>query len=328
MRTIWIAIRGANYSGQAFKQLGKDVDEAVKKQQQMQQQARYMIFSGLLLVAMAGMVAVAFGKLIEKTSLGALYMADFGTAIEKLLTKVGEAIVQHWGPTIEGFLGWLDELAENETFQMIIGVTAIPLMLTIGVIGVSLLVIGMLKSFILQLMQIHSLWASGTISKYAAGGLKFVAPVTAILAITLLWVYAEDIGNWIEENIIKPLDKIKIDIKKQIQISAGEGDIFSQIINAIGQWLFPEGSYGSWTGKQQGTRSIPKTGPYYLHEGETVIPHAGSIGGIGVGSSGGGNVFDVKIDVSIGEVHSEADVEEVARIVGDKFAREIINRMG
>jgi len=327
MRIIWVVIRGQNYAGQALKEAGKQVDELKKKQQQLAQQARYMMFSGLLMVAMAAMVAMALGKLIEKTSLGALYMADFGTAIEKLMTSAGEAITKEWGPAIEAFLGWLDKLAEDETFKMIIGQTAVPLMLTIGLIGISMVVSGLLATFFSMLLP--ALIGAGVVpAGTTISASTFFLPLTIALVITLLWVFAEPIGDWINENIATPVSNALDNIKEEITIGAKKGDWLSMIIDAFGQWFYPEGTYGSWTGKQQGTRFIPKTGPYYLHEGEKVIPSTGDVGGLGVGVGGAGNYFDVRVAVEIGEVHTEADEDRLAIRVGEKIAKSITDRLG
>lgn len=330
MRSIYITIRGTDYTSRMWQKHGKNVDEATRKQQEFNRNLKYMMFGGLMFTAMAGTMAIALGKIIEKTSLGALYMTDFSNAAEKLMYNLGEAITAQWGPAIEGFLGWLDELGDNETFKMIIGKTAVPLMLTIGVIGVTMLVTGFIGKFLSMLLPL--LISAGAVpAGTTVGGLGAILamPITIALGIYLLWEFADPIGDFIKDNIIDPIDSAIKEYWKNVEKHAEMGDIGSNILEMFRAWFFPEGTYGGVPKKAQGSRNIPETGLYYLHQGEAVIPssYTGGFGGIG-GNDGTVNHTNIKVDINIENVNTEADEDRLVKRVGYKISKELANRLG
>ena len=85
MRTIWVAIRGVNYSDRATRQVGKNIDELTKKQQILQRQMTMTFAAGVLYTIMAAMVGAAMHlvtiKLADSSNTTMLETFDFAAQL-------------------------------------------------------------------------------------------------------------------------------------------------------------------------------------------------------------------------------------------------------
>lgn len=350
-------VRGVDQTGRAFRAVDQNIEKMIQRQMQLhgvsRKVAKQMIadqikvqeqlqrldtamyrlmFAGAAFIAFAGMIAWGLGNIIEKSSAGSLLMEDFSRVWEKLSISISEAIMEYWGPALTNLVEWLDELAENETFKMVVGKAAIPVVITLGVMGVTLLMVAIVGKFMMLLLS--GLVAAGfisaatkaTIMTTAAGlGFKIFVPVTVALGLTIVleWVKSE-IERTLEEIIIPEEErrtyrwvKEKVIPRKTVSPVSPERD------KTVIDWLV-----SLFTGKQLGTIRIPRTMPIMAHEGEMIfnpqLPITPPLQMRGMGVHG---PIIVNLNQYVDTVHTEADIDvlasRTAQAVGDKLTETI-----
>jgi len=142
--------------------------KALNSLKSLEQASYRLLFAGAAFVSFAAMAGMAIAGLIGASSKGGLIVEDFQRKWEALADAISERIISDWEWAIEGLLDLMDDLGENETFMMIISGVAIPITLALGVMGVTLLVTGIIGSFLAKLMGLLVFmgWTSeATISK-------------------------------------------------------------------------------------------------------------------------------------------------------------------
>jgi len=303
-RTIFLYIRGIDQTGRAFDMLDRrmkkliqnqmylyKVSEDVAKKMLVKQaevhnmlrtleNASYrLLFAGAAFTAFGAMFMYAIGRVIGASSMGELYVEDFNRAMNELITGISETILTIWGPAIQDFIGWLDELAQDETFKMIIAGVAPIAAITITAMGVTLLVTGIVGTFVSKLMNLLvtlGYISEGQVATALIAGktaLSFVIPATILIVATLVlkllkeeferqWKEALYGPRW--EELPPPYGKTPI----------GGGIDIGEVIGGIFGWIQEMagggGKIGFPTG-QLGIRFIPRTGPIMAHEGEMLF---------------------------------------------------------
>lgn len=363
LRTIWIAIRGINYSGQAFKQVGKDVDELVKKQQRIQQQARYMMFSGILMVAMAGMVGAAFLELASKTSFGELMVNDLTTALDKLSYTLGESVVKNFGWAIEAITKFIDIISYNQPLADLVVAFG-------GIFSAILLVTGVV--FVLK--SAWTLWISSLVT-FVGSHLPQLKAALATLATTFGTLGASilavagglAVGFMMGEKLVELLGpEFTVVIGAAIAVigtlaavlwtAAGAMTVLSWGIAAVGAGIALAGLFGMME-EQKKKWGLPT-------EGAAEWTGSAGVGGsLGVGTAGGVplgfsnapmlpttggtsswtpsvptaelekvkeqvNQFDIDIDMDIDKLVSDVDVEKLVEDAVKKMADQIVDKLG
>ena len=137
-------VRGIDRTGAMFRQMDKNMRKTMESQLRMQRVFANLAFVGAAMVTFGSLFAFALGRVLELSSLGALYMGDLTLALEKLGIAVSETIVAKFGWAIELLVDFIDALAEDQPM--------LDFIVTVGGIGLGVLIMG---GFIL--------WAAGTI---------------------------------------------------------------------------------------------------------------------------------------------------------------------
>jgi len=112
MRSIWVAIRGINYTDRATRQVGRNIDYLIKKQQQLKQAAVMMIAGGAMWVAMGAMAMMGIMKVMEASREGARVMRTFSRSTQQLMKAMGIAFAKTLGPMISALTGLFTWIAK------------------------------------------------------------------------------------------------------------------------------------------------------------------------------------------------------------------------
>jgi len=352
-RDVFLAIRGVDQSGRAFRSVDRRIENLITKQmrlagvtrkiakQQIADNIRVLegmdnlnrasyrlMFAGAAFLMFGAAVAYGIGKIIGASSMGELYVEDFRRAIEKLMTSVSEAILEEWGPAIEDFIDWLDKLAGNETFNMIIGKTAIPLMLTITVLGVALLmgaVLTKLTALLISGLIAVGWWGAAIkVEALATGGLSMVMPltITFLVAIALSFIgktLQEQIDKWYQkelEDVFGPAEtKKEKEFRKWKPKQPSGGGAWDWLMDIFGF--------------QSGTTRITRTGPIIAHEGEWLfnpqLPISSPPQMMGRGATG---PIEIIVNQYIDSVGIEADEDRLADKTAERIGDKLIEVLG
>lgn len=122
MRTIWIGIRGMNYTDRATREVGSNIDELIRKQQQLKMSAIALIAGGIMWTVMATMATVAIGRLMDATVQGHRIMFAFGKATENVMKSLGENFVKILGPTIQMLTVFLNTVSRIQPLMYFLAV--------------------------------------------------------------------------------------------------------------------------------------------------------------------------------------------------------------
>jgi len=112
MRSIWVSIRAVNYTDRATRQVGRNIDYLIRKQNEMRRAAVTMMAAGLMWTAMGGLAFMAIGKIIEKSAEGRRAIHIFGRATDRMLKALGTAFIKAAGPAIKMLTGLFNAIAQ------------------------------------------------------------------------------------------------------------------------------------------------------------------------------------------------------------------------
>lgn len=341
IRTIWIVIRGQNYARQALRQAGKDVDELIKKQQQLARQAQQLMFAGLMYMVFGAMVAMTMMRFIEMTSLGALYAEDFRRVLERVGIALGEAIIDNFGWAIEAFIGFLDALSKNDpiiTFIATAGVLGGALLLLFGFFmilqGGVITLLGWLGVMPATIATIKAALGSlFGVLMFVIAGFMVGMQIGRALADVLGGPLTMAIGILIA--VLVPLVAIIWSLATGTSI-ASFGLAAIAGIAAMGAGIALAGYMASQAQEaaamapayQYGTRLVTSAGMAYVHPYETISRLERPILGAGPEQPSPQRIYDIDVQVAIGEVHTEAEIEELATQVSEKIAEKIDEQTG
>lgn len=346
-RDIFLAIRGVDQTGRAFSTVDRRIENLIQKQMKLQGVTRKvakqmvadqiaiinkldalgaasyrLLFAGAAFTMFAGAIAYGIGKIVGASSMGQLYVEDFNRALERLMIALSEAIIEQWGPAIQGFITWLDDLSKNETFKQIVSGVAIPITLVLGLMGVSLLVTGILGKFLAMIVSTlvtAGFISAGTAATITAGVISLAIPAVVVISAVLWWEFAvaeeskEVFNAWIKER-----DRLIL----EEGYMPWEADIESMM-------NLPEVTNPDRKGppkyRQLGTTRIARTGPIIAHEGEWIfnpqLPISTPPQMLGKGAGGPISISITQIIDSIGvEADEERLAEKTAEYIGDKIA--------
>jgi len=360
-RTIFLFIRGVDQSGRAFNVLDRRIDNLIRKEMEMgaksikvaretvreqnkllfamqaiDRAAYRLIFAGAAFTAFAGLMVMGIANIVSASSSGELYMEDFGRAWERLSIAVSEAILEKWGPAIQDFIGWLGDLADNETFLMITSGALIPITIALGVMGVTLLVVGIVSKFATLLFTLLT-----TVMGIPAGNLAFGVGLALEITIPILLIFTVGaIFGWLKDQFEKWLEEAfgytEIEnLRKDLgfgSIMAPQAEKSASIWDWLEENIFgkkPTGFDWALGGGQTGHATIGRTGPMMVHEGEWLFNPQLPISPPPQmrGMMGGGGPIEIIINQYIDSVATEADetrlAQKTAEYLGDKLTEMI-----
>lgn len=325
MRTIWVAIRAANYTDRATSQVGRNVDAMIKKQQALRKQMIATFASGILYTVMAGMIVIALGKIMQSTMEGRVLINNFNKSVTSLSKGLGEQLVKVLGPTIKMLTNFLVIISRNAPLMRLVAILMFATTVFLAVKGVT-----MLLSFALMLLT--QWWATvtasmGTFTVYGGYATAQVLTLSgaftvlkaslgpALLIFTMMYQVASAFGDyaWVLIPVIVALTAIFAYLAVTLWSAATALSILTFGAAAaigVGAAIMAHQQMPSY---QQGTRYVSKTGPAIVHEGEQVIPSGYSYTPPKKEVTYTKGTTDIRI--AIGTVKTEADEEELKPLI-------------
>jgi len=361
-RTIFLFIRGVDQTGRAFSLLDRRIDKLIKKEldagaksikmaretvreqnkllfamQAIDRAAYRLIFAGAAFTAFAGLMVMGIGNIIGASSMGQLYLEDFSRAWTKLSIAVSEAILERWGPAIQDFIEWLADLAENETFLQITSGALIPITVVLGLMGVTLLVVGIVGKFSALLFTVLT-----TVMGIPAGNIAFGAGLALEISIPILLIFSMGaVFGWLKDEFEKWLEEaFGYTEIENLRKDLGFGSIMApqaEKSGSIWDWLedniFGKKATGfDWAlgGGQTGHAPIGRTGPMMVHEGEWLFNPQLPISPPPQmrGMMGGGAPTEIIINQFIDSIATEADETRLAQKTAEMIADKLVGMVG
>lgn len=112
MRSIYLSIRAFNYTDRATRQVGRNIDKLIQKQQELRQSAVMMFSAGIMWTALGAMAGMAIMKIIEKSGEGRRAISVFSRAADKMLKELSKAFITVLGPTIKMLTGLFNAISK------------------------------------------------------------------------------------------------------------------------------------------------------------------------------------------------------------------------
>lgn len=131
-RSVWISLRAANYTTQAFKDLNNNLTKAERKQLQFKMSsARNLMAVGMMYIAMGGIAVGVMNRLIMASHHGEKFMKKWGEKMEKSLGRIGRSLLKILAPILNVIAGFLEfastvpVLRETIAILLVVGTTAL-----------------------------------------------------------------------------------------------------------------------------------------------------------------------------------------------------------
>jgi len=234
-RTIFLFIRGIDQTGRALEKPYRDMTKLEKAQAALSRTGYRLMFAGAAFTMFAALAGRAIMGLLESTSLGQLYLEDFTRTFDRLKQGLAEAVMDNFGPVIEGWLATLDDLAKNEEWKRIVAGLIVPATITLGAVGVSLVAVGLGMKIVTALAV-----AVGKVAGLEAAGAIMLGGEVALMlavAIVLSFVVSQIIWSMIPE---KMRESIKA-LREQAEAYVAETGIPIRMGQQPGDIMWPEG---------------------------------------------------------------------------------------
>jgi len=143
LRLIWVAIRGINYTDQATRQVGANIDKLVQKQQMLRTEAIRMVMAGTMWITFAGLATYAVTRIMEKTVEGTILMKQFGKSMDALLANIGQGFVRTMGPTIKMLGAFFDLMAKVPAIGQLVAILGTLFITLLALKGVMMVITGL-----------------------------------------------------------------------------------------------------------------------------------------------------------------------------------------
>jgi len=157
MRTIYVAVRGLNYTDRATREVGANVDKMVKKQQALRTQMVQTFAAGIMWAAMAGMMVMGIMKIMEASMAGRAVLRGFTRSINQLTKALSDQFAKILGPLIDMMSTFIDIISKNEPLMR--------MMASAMLIGTALLAVkGATMLLGVALQYLTGWWASTTVA--------------------------------------------------------------------------------------------------------------------------------------------------------------------
>jgi len=279
LRYIWIAIRGINYTDRATRQVGRNIDILIRKQQELRRASVALIAGGLMWTAMAAMATLAIYKIMEASAEGRRLMRTFGRATERLLRGLGTAFVRVLGPSIMMLTNLFNALARHpEILNLITVLTVLGLtMLTIR--GMSMVMTGSFDMVMMSMVNMGIITV-GTSNTMAAAFVRLQAAMGPIIMGFMLGVQlATMLGEraWVLVPVIGALTIAFALLAVKMWSVAAAWSVITFGAAALAGVAAMVALQAQMPTYQMGTRLVQHTTPAIVHAGETISGTTGQI---------------------------------------------------
>lgn len=161
MRTIFLAVRGTYQAGSAMRMLQSDVKKltelqqiAIKRTEEMRQQANHWIFAGAAAITFGTMIGRSLMNIMQYSNAGRIALAQFGEKTTASMTRLSEAI----SPLLSLFLNVISTILELITANpVLLKVTSLILGLGTAIVIVAGVVM-LMKGAIGVLFPLLGIW--------------------------------------------------------------------------------------------------------------------------------------------------------------------------
>lgn len=329
-RTIWITLRAANYTTQAFNSTIKGLSKLQQEQLRLKMDASKNILAVGTMYLALGMIATrTITSIMSKSELGQQVLTRFGENTSKSMAKLGDSLARVVGPILDVIARILELATANPIIRDLLAIFM--------VLGTTILIVaGVVKMFtgamgILTVMwsfhNVHATSAQMTLTAYSATA-KVATASTVSLGMALGLVTAGFsvfmiLGQVIGSNagaIVAAITSITLAI---LALAVALNVLSVGTLTPLQLAAFAAGA-GMAAGvmaiqSQQptykiGTRMLTQTGPITGHAGEIVwnptnqLPTQvnNDVTGRGIPKK-----TEFNVTISTGDIHTKADKEEL-----------------
>ncbi len=272
MRTIWVAIRGINYTDRATREVGKNIDTLIKEQQKLRQHAVQMLMAGTMWTAFAGLAVIGIGKIIGASAEGRRALRMLERATNEMLKSMSQAFLKVLGPTINMLTQFLRLIAQNQPLMQLIAVLATLAIALVTVKGVSLIMSGA-WDLVMQKATLMGVVTVGTANTMTMSFIKLQAAMGPILmgfmiGAQLAAMFSNNVGAMVA--LIGVLTVATLALAAALW-KAGLGlsilTFGGAAIAGVAAMAFASQATPSY---QVGTEYVRRTRPAMVHEGEKI----------------------------------------------------------
>ena len=341
MRTVWIALRAVNYTDRAVKAAMLNFEELTRKQKQWirEQQEEMMIArmnmqTGMMLVAMSGMLAQNLFNLAAQTQAGAVYMAEWQRTLEEAKTALADTVFTALKPFLEVLLWVFRAIREDPALRWLITAMMMLSIAIMGVYGAYLLYTGMLKYYEIIQKVINQLIAWGIIKHNSetaailtkASAYKTLAKSAGVAIGTFFLMY--EIMSRLPP-IIGVVTTAVLALAAALYFLHGAkyGPILGVALAgaAVGSMVGTLKSLGAF---QRGTLFVPETGLALVHKGEVIYnPNLGLPTSIEKEIERTETVkrAEYHIPIVIEHVHTKADLDDLDEKLRESLRKHLLH---
>jgi hypothetical protein len=325
MRTIWVAVRGINYTDQATRQVGRNIDALVRKQQELQAQAVKMLMAGAMWTVFAGLAVVAITKIMEKSAEGRRVLFQFERSMNGMLKTVGDGFARVLGPAIKVLSAFFDVIAKYPILGNLIALLTTLLITYLALKGITMIItglstyLGVSHLFQAQATKQLTLAQFGCVSSSTALAFSFKGLVASLGPAFLIFMAVYQVFSMIGNNIplliagVAAITVAFIALAYVLWSSATAMSIITfGAAAAIGVGAAIAASLTAPT-YQTGVHSVRKTQLAVVHEGEEIRSKRNVMYGQGTtGQRPETRLFNFTFS---GDIRTKADKEELKPLI-------------
>jgi len=355
MRTIWITLRAVNYTQRIFDQVIRQMRELEmvekdfgKVQLQNLRIGNAMIMTGMMLSSVGQMMIQNLWQLAMTTEKGATEMARLQQEIDAVKIAFADTLYDILKTThiLDILHGVLAAIRSNKALQWIvtilIGLASIALLVGGGVIFLT----GALNSFmalttllpaVLEYFRVQLLYTRYSMDMAATSGRGLAVALGMALGAFTLFMLIGDVIGPVAGTIVAALAAITLAVLA-LAVSLNIlslGFLTGQQLGALaagaglaaGVMAIQAG--GGFAG---GTRGVARTGPAMVHAGEIIYNPAthrptqvGNDLERGLGEGGGRGTSFYDIPITIENLHTKTDIDDVDEELGKVWRRKMRN---
>lgn len=321
MRSIWISIRAMNYTDRATRQVGRNIDMLMRKQNELRRNAVMMMSAGIMWTVMGALATMGIMKIIEASAEGRRAIRLFSRSTDRLMKAFGTAFVRAMGPAIKMLTGLFNAIAGLDP-------RILQLVASLVLAGITLLT---LKGITMAVKgAVDYLTVSHSVNAMATGQTTLANYGCAASTVTLGNAFA-----FLRVNLGKALIIFTIFMSLG-QILGKEGSKWAAVIGVVAMAIWGLavalkqaafsmsvltfgaaaiagiGAMAMMPSYQYGTRMVQRTGPAMVHAGDVITrPDRGDVTPSREGGERGFPKHYYNITLSFGDVKTKADKEEL-----------------
>lgn len=319
MRTIWVAIRGINYTDKATREVGNNLSAVVKAEQRIQQQAIMMLSAGVMWTVFASLAVTALQKVMASSNEGARILNQFNRATQNLMRGLGDAFAKVLGPSMAALGAFFNIVAKNPMLLQMAAALATVAVALVAIKGVSMIATGAFDMVMMKTVQM-GLLSAGSANTMTASFVRLqLALGPIVMGLTIGSQMAAMLGKnaWVLIPVIGALTAVFIGLAVALHHAAMWTSILTfgaAAIAGVGAMVYAQSQAPSY---QMGTRFAKQTGPAWVHQGEQITSTREK----------SGNTTPVtqqtvpftkgktEISMSIGTIQTKADKEQLKPLI-------------